>query len=84
MRGAHIKQPEAGGGSRREFFRTAARRLSLAALASVAVSLVIRNRVDTSAAGCARNRFCADCARLTFCQLPPAPAARLALKSSKP
>ena len=67
--------------NRREFFRTATRCLSLTALVATAASLFVRKRVDASAAGCAKNRFCADCARLSFCQLPPAPAARLALQS---
>jgi hypothetical protein len=69
--------------NRREFFRTAARYVSLAGLAGGVASLVALRRVDTSGAGCAKNRFCGDCARLSFCQLPPAPAARLALRLSE-
>jgi hypothetical protein len=70
--------------SRREFFRTAARYTFLTALTAAAGSLVLRRRVDTSAAGCTQNRFCSECVRLSFCQLPPAPAARLALKDRRP
>jgi len=69
--------------SRREFFRTAARYTFLTALAAAVGTLVARRRVDASAAGCTKNRFCAECVRLSFCQLPPAPAARLALKSTR-
>jgi len=69
--------------NRREFFRTAARYAFLTALVAATGSLIVRRRVDASAAGCAQNRFCTECVRLTFCQLPPAPAARLALKSTR-
>ena len=70
--------------SRREFFRTAVRYTCLTALAAAAGSIVIQRRVDASAAGCTKNRFCAECVRLSFCQLPPAPAARLALETRRP
>jgi hypothetical protein len=69
--------------SRRDFLRAAARHVSLAALLAAVAWLVLRKRVDASASGCGKNRFCGDCARLRFCPLPPAPAARLALKSLK-
>ncbi len=67
--------------SRREFLRATTRYASLVALAGAAASLFARRRVD--ATGCEQNRFCADCARLSFCRLPPAPAARLAARSPK-
>lgn len=71
--------------SRREFFRSATRHCSLAALAALAGALLRRQQVDaTAAAGCPGNRFCRECSRLRFCTLPPAPAARLALKSFPP
>jgi hypothetical protein len=70
--------------TRREFFRNAARHTFLTALVMAAGSLILRRRVDASAAGCTKNRFCAECLRLSFCQLPPAPAARLALEARRP
>lgn len=66
--------------SRREFFRSAARGMFLAVFTATGALLVIRKQVDASAPGCAKDRFCADCGRLAFCRLPPAPAARLAQK----
>jgi hypothetical protein len=84
MPGATNEQRGPEVASRREFFRTAARYTFLTAIVAVAGSLIARKRVDASAAGCTQSRFCAECVRLSFCQLPPAPAARLALKPFKP
>ena len=84
MRGATNEQHGPEVASRREFFRTVARYSFLTAIVAATGSLIVRRRVDVSAAGCTQNRFCAECVRLSFCQLPPAPAARLALKTFKP
>lgn len=84
MRGATNKQRGPEAASRRKFFRTAARYAFLTAIVAATGSLIVRRRVDVSANGCAQNRFCAECVRLSFCQLPPAPAARLALEAKRP